>query len=36
MKKLQSFGFQFFVGNVVSGVVFDHFNSGYLAVGPNH
>jgi len=32
MKKIV-LGFSFFVSSVISGVDFDHFGSGYLALG---
>jgi len=34
MKK--SSGFGYFVGDVISGVGFGHFGSGYLALGPTN
>jgi len=34
-KKLESFGFWVFVGDVISGIGFDIFGPGYLTLGAN-
>jgi len=34
--KLVSFGFQFFVGDDITGVELGIFGQGYQALGPNH
>jgi len=33
--KFESFGFQFFVGDLISGVGLGHFGPGYLALDAN-